>query len=240
MLIDSHAIVLSKLKYKDYDLIVRCYTLHRGTVSYLVKGGLKNTKSRASKSIYFQPLSQIQIIENFREGQSLQYFKEVKAGYIYKTLHTNVYKSAIVLFLSEVLNSALKEEERNLELYEFIEHAFKYLDDESNFSNFHLLFLLKLTRYLGFQPEKPSKNSNYFNLLKGYFEATSSDIYSISGKNLTLLKTFLGINFDAINEVKLASTERQDFLNMLLYYFELHLGNFKKLKSLKILNDVFH
>lgn len=240
MLISSQAIVLSKLKYKDFDLIVRCYTLHRGTVSYLVKGGLKNTKSRASKSIYFQPLSQLQIIENFREGRSLQYFKEVKSGYIYKSLHTNVYKSAIVLFLSEVLDSALKEEEQNLELYEFIENAFQYLDDESDFSNFHLLFLLKLTRYLGFQPEKPNKASNHFNLLKGYFETTSSDIYSISGKNLALLKSLLGINFDALNKLKLTSGERQDFLNMLLYYFELHLGNFKKPKSLKILSDVFH
>ena len=133
MLINSEAIVLSKIKYKDFDLIVKCYTKHRGTVSYLVRGGLKNSKSKVSKSVYFQPLSQLQIIERYKVGQSLQFFKEIKSGYIYKSLHTNIYKSAIVLFLSEVLNTALKEEEQNEGLYEFLETAFKYLDDEPEF-----------------------------------------------------------------------------------------------------------
>ena len=240
MLINSTAIVLSKIKYKDYDLIVRCYTQHRGVVSYLVKGGLKNTKSNALKSVYFQPLSQLQIIENYKANQSLHFFKEVRTACIYKTLHTNIYKSAIVLFLSEVLNSALREEEQDTDLYHFLETALKYLDDETEFSNFHLLFLVKLTRYLGFQPEKPSKNESYFNLLNGYFEDHPTDIYSISGKNFRLLKQLLGTNFDTLKDVKLTAKERQDFLNMLLSYFELHLGNFKKPKSLKILNDVFH
>ena len=45
---------------------------------------------------------------------------------------------------------------------------------------------------------------------------------------------------DELKSIKLTGKERQDFLNMLLSYFELHLGNFKKPKSLKVLNDVFH
>ena len=240
MLIPSQAIVLSKLKYNDYDLIVRCYTQHRGSVSYMVKGGLKSSKSRPSKSVYFQPLSQLEIIENFRPNQSLHYFKEVKAGYIYKSLHTNVYKSSVALFLAEVLNLSLKEEEKNEDLYQFLETALVYLDDETQFSNFHLLFLIKLTRFLGFQPERPIEEATSFNLLKGYFEKDVNDMYSITGKNFQLLKLLLGTNFDDVTEIKLSAKERQDFLNVLLYYFELHLGNFKKPKSLKILNDVFH
>ena len=239
MLIKSNIIILSKIKYKDYDLIVRSYTKHRGLVSYLVKGVLKPSKTNRAKSVYFQPLMQLSVEENYRPNQSLQYLKEIKSNYIYQSLHTNVYKSAIVLFLSEILTTVLREEEQNEDLYYFLETAFQYLDTEDHFANFHLLFLLKLTRYLGFQPDLPTKDSMSFNLQTGHFEVNKNDLYSISGKNLTLLKQLLGINFDALYTVKINALERHDFLNMLLHYFELHLEDFKKPKSLKVLSDIF-
>jgi DNA repair protein RecO (recombination protein O) len=142
--------------------------------------------------------------------------------------------------LSEILSNVLKEEERNEDLFHYIETALQYLDNEDHFSNFHLLFLLKLTRYLGFQPENLNDNYPFFNLQSGIFEMANHGIYSVSGENLTLLKRLLGINFDALKTVKINAKQRQEFLNMLLLYFELHLGSFKKPKSLQVLNDVFH
>ena len=239
MLAKNYSIVLSKLKYRDYDLIVKCYTKERGIVSYMLKGVLKSKKG-LSKTVYYQALSQLQIEENYKPNQSLHFIKEVKFNYIYKTLHNNIYKSAIVLFLSEILSNVLQEEEKNEDLFNFIETALQYLDNEDNFSNFHLLFLLKLTRYLGFQPQNLNENYPYFNLKSGVFEVSDQGMYSISGKNLTLLKRLLGINFDALDIIKINANQRQEFLNMLLFYFELHLGSFKKPKSLQVLNDVFH
>ncbi|WP_400076108.1 DNA repair protein RecO [Winogradskyella sp. R77965] len=239
MLTKNNSIVLSKLKYRDYDLIVKCYTQQRGVVSYMLKGVLKSKKG-LSKTVYFQALSQLQIEENYKPSQSLHFIREVKFNYIYKSLHNNIYKSAIVIFLSEILSNVLKEEEKNEGLFDYIETALQYLDNEDNFSNFHLLFLLKLTRYLGFQPENIDENYPYFNLQSGIFEASDQGIYSISGDNLTLLKRLLGTKFDALDTIKINAKQRQEFLNMLLYYFELHLGSFKKPKSLQVLNDVFH
>jgi DNA repair protein RecO (recombination protein O) len=239
MLTKNNSIVLSKLKYRDYDLIVKCYTQKRGVVSYILRGVLRSKKGQ-TKTVYFQVLSQLQIEENFKPNQSLQTIKEVKLNYIYKSLHTNIYKSAIVLFLSEILSNVLREEEENEDLFHYIETALQYLDNENQFSNFHILFLLKLTRYLGFQPENLKRDYPYFNLESGVFEAANNGIYSISGENLTLLKRLLGTNFDALPSVKINAKQRQEFLNMLLYYFELHLGSFKKPKSLQVLNDVFH
>ncbi|WP_179334155.1 DNA repair protein RecO [Winogradskyella costae] len=238
MLSKNNSIVLSKLKYRDNDLIVKCYTEQRGVVSYMLRGVLNSKKGR-SKTVYFQALSQLQIEENYKPNQSLHFIKETKFNYIYKSLHTNIYKSAIVLFLSEILSNVLKEEEKNEDLFHFITAALQYLDNEDQFSNFHLLFLLKLTRYLGFQPENLDTEHPYFNLESGVFEATTHGIYSISGENLTLLKNLLGTSFDALNSIKINAKQRQEFLNLLLYYFELHLGSFKKPKSLQVLNDVF-
>ncbi|WP_299365989.1 DNA repair protein RecO [Winogradskyella sp.] len=239
MLAKNNSIVLSKLKYKDNDLIVKCYTQQRGVVSYILRGVLKSKKSQ-TKIIYFQPLSQLQIEENFKPNRQLQNIKEVRLNYIYKSLHSNIYKSAMVMFLSEILSTVLREEEKNEALYNYIETALQYLDSEEQYSNFHLLFLLRLTRYLGFQPEHLNINYPYFNLETGVFEASDSGIHSIAGENLTLLKQLLGINFDALSTIKINAKRRQEFLNMLLYYFELHLDGFKKPRSLQVLNDVFH
>jgi len=239
MLVKTNAIVLSKLKYRDNDLIVKCYTKHRGIVSYLIRGAYKSS-SGSSKSVYFQPLSLLIIEENFRPNYSLQNIKEVKFDYLYKTLHTHILKSAIVMFLTEVLSSVLKEEEQNESLYEYIENALLLLDQEIEFSNFHLLFLLNLTKYLGFYPDNENLDKAYFNLSNGLFESKKDEFYSISGENLSILKQLLGINFDVLNTIKLNSKQRQSFLNIVLLYFELHLGDFKKPKSLQIFNQVFN
>jgi len=239
MIIKTKGIVLSKLRYRDNDLIVKCFTWHRGVVSYLLRGVLKSKKGH-SKVAYFQLLSQLQIEENYRKNQSLQTIKDVKLDYNYTSLHTNILKSAIVMFLAEVLSSVLREEEENQLLYNYIETTFRWLDTKDEFSNFHLLFLLNLTKHLGFYPDTSDTNQLYFNLNNGLFESKKQDVYSVSGENLTVLKQLLGINFDELDSIKLNSKQRQSFLSMLLLYFELHLGSFKKPKSLQIFNQVFN
>ncbi|MCB0382302.1 MAG: DNA repair protein RecO [Psychroserpens sp.] len=239
MLNKNKAIVISKVRYRDNDLIVKCFTKQKGLVSYLIRGALKSKKG-TSKAVYFQLLSQLQIEENFRANQTLQYIKEVKIDSIYQTIHTNVFKTSIAMFLAEVLSTVLKEEEQNLPLYDYLEVTFKWLDYQDEFANFHLLFLLNLTQYLGFYPESTHEDASYFNLSNGLFEHQKSDIYSVSGENLTLLKRLLGMNFDELNTIKISSKQRQSFLTMLLLYFELHLGSFKKPKSLQVFNQVFN
>ncbi|TGV00694.1 DNA repair protein RecO [Flavivirga rizhaonensis] len=239
MLIATNAIVLSKLKYRDNDLIVRCYTEQLGIVSFLLRGVLKNKKGH-SKTAYFQLLSQLQLVFLYKNNRSLQTIKETKLNTIYTSLHSNVLKSSIVMFLSEVLSNTLKEEEKNETLYSYIETTLLWLDTHSEYSNFHLLFLLNLTRYLGFYPDTKNIDYPFFNLNEGKFEIKSQDRYTISGENLTLLKQLLGTTFDALSTVQINARQRQSFLSMILLYFELHLGSFKTPKSLQIFNQVFN
>lgn len=239
MLIKTKVIVLSKIKYRDNDLIVKCFTFHRGVVSYMLRGVLKSKKGHA-KIAYFQPLSQLHIEEQYRQNLSLQTIKDIRLDYRYTSLHTNILKSAITMFLAEVLASVLKEEEENQSLYNYLETTCRWLDAEDHYSNFHLLFLLKLTKHLGFYPDTSKIGGHYFNLNNGLFESIKENKYSVSGENLTILKQLLGINFDELEHVMLNSKQRQSFLAMLLLYFELHLGNFKKPKSLQIFNQVFN
>ena len=100
--------------------------------------------------------------------------------------------------------------------------------------------MLELTKHLGFYPDTAQINFPYFNLTSGEFELKPQQVYSISGENLVTLKTLLGIKFDALHTVKLNSNQRQSFLNMMLLYYELQLGDFRKPKSLQIFNQVFN
>ena len=238
MLVTTKAIVISKLKYKDNDLIVKCYTEHFGVQSYLLRGVLKSKKGKL-RSAYFQLLSQLEIVVNYRESKSLHSINDVKPLVIYQTIHVNVAKSAIVMFLAEVLTGILKEEEQNLTLFSYINTTLHWLDINDDFSNFHLLFLLNLTKQLGFYPDVKNSDLDYFNLEEGKFQAKKTNNHCISGDKLTQLKMLLGINFDTLNTIKINSKKRQEFLNMILLYFELHLGSLKKPKSLQVLNQVF-
>lgn len=238
MLVSTNAIVISKLKYGESDLIVKCYTQHYGILSFLLRGVLKSKKG-AVQTAYFQSLSQITLVVDYKANRSLHTIKEVKINHLYTTLHTNVVKSAVVMFLSEVLSSTLKEEEQNETLFSYLENTLLWFDSHEAYSNFHLLFLLKLTKYLGFYPETNNMAFDYFNLQDGKFELKSSSKYAISGENSALIKTLLNIGFDNLSEIKITSKERQSFLKVLLLYFELHLGSFKTPKSLQIFNQVF-
>lgn len=238
MLQKVDAIVISNLKYAENDLIVKCFTKQRGIETYILKGILKSKRGKLRPAL-FLPLTQLLIEEHYREKVSLQSIKEAKLNYSYISLHTNILKSSIVLFLSEVLSTVLREEKKNVDLYQFLSTTFQILDQEEHFSNFHLLFLVKLTKYMGFQPKLEKKAKPYFNLIDGSFENFKVNDYSIKGKNVTLLNDLLGINFDAINQVKLNSERRQSFLNLILLYYEFHIPGFKKPKSLEVLNSLF-
>ena len=239
MLVTTNAIVLSKLRYSENDLIVKCYTEQLGVVSFLLRGVLKSKKG-ANKTAYFQLLSQLQLDIVYKDNRSLQNIKETKLNYSYTSLQTNVFKSAIVMFLAEVLSHTLHEEEQNETLYNYLETALRWLDTHTEYANFHLLFLLKLTKYLGFYPEEQHLDYNFFNLLDGTFETKPTSKYAVSGENLNLLKQLLGTKFVALSSIKISGAQRQSFLNMILLYFELHLGSFKTPKSLQILNQVFN
>jgi DNA repair protein RecO (recombination protein O) len=238
MLVSTKAIVLSKFRYKDNDLIVKCYTEKFGVKSYLLTNVLKSKKGKF-KPAYFQLLTILEIQADHKDKRSLQYLKDIKLQCNYKSLHTNVIKSTIVMFLSEVLMNILKEEEENLALYNFLETALIWFDENETNASFHLIFLIELTKYLGFYPNNTLGESNYFNLEDGQFQLKKTNSYCISGDNKIFLKQLLGIKFDVDNILDITANQKREFLDMILLYFKLHLDGFKTPKSVTVLNQVF-
>lgn len=238
-IISTQAIVVSSIKYGESSLISKLYTKDLGLTSYVMKGILKSKKGTL-KAAYFQPLTLLSVVVNHHEKRNLHSIREAQVSYVYKTIHTDVAKQSIVMFLSEVLSSSIQEQESNKSLYEYLENAFLWLDNHNSVSNFHLLFLLNFTKFLGFYPDQNTQCKEGFHLREGIFTnefTTGKEI--VTGDQITQLKKLLGINFDALASINFSKEQRREVLRMLIRYFELHLGGFKTPRSLGVLEAVF-
>jgi len=235
----TKAIVLSALKFKDTSLIVKCYT-QKGIKSYLVKGVLsKNTKSKKLKVAYFQTFTLLDIVAKHNNKGQLNYINDLTVYQPLHNIYTDIYKNTIALFLAEILSNILKEETENDLLFQYIENAIIWLDTHDKTNNFHVLFLLQLTKYLGFHPNTPKETDSFFNLQEGSFSFHKPIANFISGEEFNLFKSTIGTNFEAFSKVKLNARSRQVLIDILIQYFALHLPEFRKPKSLEILKTIF-
>ena len=238
-MIKTPAIVIWTLKYGDYSLIVNCFTKKDGLKGYILKGILKPKKVGIKKAI-FQPFNLINIISDHRKTEGLNYMKEASINISLNSIHNSISKTTITLFLSEVLKSVLQEEGgENKNLYNYLETMTLWLDNNSYNSNFHIKFLIELTRYIGFYPNMSNNNCKYFDLLNGCFTNDNNSKYILSGKKLIYFKEILGMNFDQIKLLKWNTSIRNSLLNEIISYYSLHLQRFNTPKSLSVLHEIF-
>ncbi len=237
MIEKTKAIVIYTIKYGDTSLITTCYTQNYGIKSYILRGILKAKKAKI-KAAYFQPLMQLNLSANHNNKGNLNSIMDLEVSRFYNSIYIDIKKQTIALFLAEIIYYSIREEEQNSALYQYLETSFLWLDTHDKISNFHLLFLLNLTKFLGFYPETNDINALYFDLLEGTFTNRFKP-NTVSGDNLVQFKKLLGINFDVLHTVDFSSSNRHTVLSILIQYFELHLGGFKKPKSLEVLKSVF-
>ena len=238
MIVSTSAIILSKVRYQDNDLIVKCLTRDLGVISYMVKN-ISTSKNSKNKFAFFQLLNILDLESNYNPNRSIQYIKDLKIRYNFTSLHTNIYKSSVVMFLSEILSNIIHNESKDLELFDFIEESFIWYDKSEDSSSFYLIFLMKITHYLGFYPDCTNMSYNYFNLEEGLFETSKNSKYAIQGDSLVLFKTILGIKFDSNKLPFIDKINKKDILKNILIYFKLHVDGFKDPKSLIVLNQIF-
>jgi DNA repair protein RecO (recombination protein O) len=236
MLVKTRAIVISSLKFQEKSLIVKCFTLSDGLKSYFVRDAFSSKKAN-QKIAYFQPLTILEIEAVHKNKGTLENFKEIKIAEPFHSIYSSISKSTIVMFISEVLHHSIHEEEKNENLFTFLETALNWLDDHSEIANFHIILMLEITKYLGFYPDISDVDQKYFDLSEGRFspfQATSS----ISEHETNLFKKLINLKFD--NDQKTFHViERQILLKILVDYFSIHLDGFKKPKSLEVLKEVF-
>ena len=236
---NSRAFVIRSIKNGETSLIVSCYLEDIGYKTFIVKGVYGSKKSKFSKAHFF-PLNIINLNYSYTEGKNLGFIKEVKTEKLYNSLHLDIQKSSVIIFLSEMLNSIFNEETLvNKDLFDFLLNTLSWYDQVKSCNNFHIKFLIELSRFIGFYPNINNENDSFFNLESGSTSATQSMGTNISGNDLTLFKEFLGTEFEDLNSMNTKNQSRTQILNYIIDYYSLHLQMFKTPKSTNVFAEIF-
>lgn len=236
MLVKTKAIVISALKFQEKSLIVKCFTLSDGLKSYFVRDAFSGRKGN-HKIAYFQPLTLLEIEAVHKNKGTLENFKEIRISQPFFSIPTDIFKSTMVLFLSEMLHHSIHEEEANPDFFSFLETALMWLDTNDHTANFHLILLMESTKFLGFYPEDSNPNHIFFEMREGIFVAFET-VSCLNKAQSFLLKKLLELRLDSV-EILFNSKERQELLKIIIDYYALHLDGFRKPKSLEVLVEVF-
>jgi DNA repair protein RecO (recombination protein O) len=221
MLCKTKGIVISYIKFRETSLIVKIYTEEFGLHSCIING--VRSKSSKSKIALFQPLTLLDLIIYYK-ADGLSRISEVRCSYPFRTISTNARKSAIIFFIDEILQKALQEETSNYELFAFLESSLKYFDEASeHYENFHLLFLLKLSSFLGFSPNELE------DLMPG-------EVHTLSADQKMVYTLMLKGNYKPW--IAMTNQTRRRLLEILIKFFSIHVSNFEKMKSLSVLQEV--
>lgn len=241
MLQKTLGIVLHTLKYKDTSLIADIYTEVVGRASFIVS--VPRSRKSAVKSVLFQPLALVELEADFRPNATIYKVKEAKSFYPFSSLPYDPYKSAIALFLSEFLYRAVREEAENRPLFAYLQHSIIWLDEcREGFANFHLVFLMRLSRFLGLYPNLEDYHpGDYFDMQNACFTPLRPQLHSnyIAPEEASRLTRLMRMNYETMHLFAMSRTERTRCLVIMNEYYRLHLPDFPVLKSIEVLKELF-
>jgi DNA repair protein RecO (recombination protein O) len=236
----TEGIVLHGIKYGDTGRIVTVYTEAFGRTSFILQG--IHSKKSSGKANLLQPLFLLELEVDHRQGRELQRAREIKIQHPYQTLPFDVVKSSQAIFIAEVLYKVLKEEEARPELFEFLSHSFQIFDlTKEGIANFHLVFLIHLTRYMGFAPTNNyAASRTIFDMASGSFtEHKPPHPHYLEPDESKVLSEIANISFDEMGQIALTSVSRNLMLLKIIDYFSLHLSIRLQVKSLQVLHELF-
>lgn len=234
MLIKTKGIIFKAIKYSETSLILDIYTEEKGLQKYIISG--VRSKRAKTKVGILQPTSLVEMVAYYRVSKPINRLKEIKAAHIYQTLPFDVLRGTMGLFMVELAQKTIKEEEANPYLFHFLFDQFYQLDIADQFPpNFHLQFMAELAKYLGFAPANGwSNNTPYFDMQEGRFEQ-KEPLHQYTME--VLLSQKIHQLFQYENPI-LTRKERQLLLEKLILFYRLHIENFTGLNTHTILKEV--
>lgn len=228
MLQKTRGIALSYIRYRETSIISRVYTEEFGLQSYIVNS-VRTAKSKNNRIALFQPLTLLDMVVYYKNDRDLHRISEVKTIYPFQSLPFEVAKSTIGMFITEMLNKVLKEEAGSPVLFRFLIDSILFLEAaQSNFENFHLAFLLKLSFFLGFGPEGVREFEDQ--LRENSYAFLPDDDMEVALN--TMVRQPLG------TPIQLTRSARNELLDALVAFYQIHVDSVGEVKSLPVLREV--
>jgi DNA repair protein RecO (recombination protein O) len=239
MLHKTRGIVLKTTTYSESSVVVQVFTEKFGIQSYLING-VKKPKAKIPMNM-LQPLHLLEMVVYHKQNTQIQRISEARLMPMFKTIPYDVIKSTIVQFLNEVLYKSIRQQHVDEHLFEYLYNAISWFDETEELSvNFHLSFLMKLTRFLGFAPRPQGRpDQKYFDLQDGNFTSlVPLHPYFASSDEGNALMLLLETSFHKNYEIKFSNAYRRSLLDKILIYYQLHTASFGQVKSHQILEEV--
>jgi DNA repair protein RecO (recombination protein O) len=235
----TRGIFLKQTPYSETSAVVKIYTEEFGLQSYILKG-LRSKRSKF-RPAFLQPLGLLDLIVTRKEKANLQHIREVKPGIVFNSIPQDIHKTSVLLFLNELLYKSLQEENPNRELFGFIFDSLLELEKEDLPGSFHLVFAMRLTKYLGFYPSgRYDANHSVFDLEEGTFipAPSISGFGFLSGQPCKDFDQLIGMCTETNPAPGFSYTSRRELLDNILLYYGYHLPSAKDFKSHKVLHEV--
>lgn len=240
MQVATEGIVLHFIKYGESSVIATIFTREFGRQTYMVNAS-RSRKSK-NKAGLLQPLFLVDIEAFQKKSRDMQRMKGLKSNLVYQNIPFDITKSTQAIFLAEVLYKTISEQESYIELFDFIKNSLLYFDlMEDGWSNFHLYFLFRLTEYLGFMPNTTKVGfQGWLDLRKGAIVPFEPSHPMFAHKEATEYIIQLSqLKINELDKLKITRSMRDYLLGVLLNYYQLHFDNLGKIKSMKVLKEIF-
>jgi DNA repair protein RecO (recombination protein O) len=224
-------ILLNRISYSENSLIATFFTEKSGIQKFIFLGGKK-------KSGNLFPLGIYELTFYKRPDSELGKINQAVLVNSMHNIFLNPIKSVIVFFVAEVLHQSLKSEEKDAELFLFINNEINQLEREEQLKVYPALFLLKLITYLGIKPHVENVNSQYFDLEQGVFTSNPTNLdKSINSSASRAIRDYL---LENEHNTELLQANGKEVISILIAYLAIHLPSFKGQKSLELVRDILH
>lgn len=211
----TELIVLHTTKFGENSIVVHTLSRDYGRRSFLVRGAGKKAMS------LFLPMNILEADITESSRSTLYTARNLSAKHHLLGIRNSVFKNSMTMFISEVLYRALKDGTAEQGLYEWCEKNIILLDAiESEFSNFHIYFLLELAVVLGFSP-------------------VTRDLTPFVGAYTDVVRQFMSEQFAQAMLIPLSGAVRNEIAEGILRYLEFHTESSLNVNSLKVLRELF-
>jgi DNA repair protein RecO (recombination protein O) len=237
MLRSTKAVVIHTFPYSDSSVILRSYTEQKGFTSFILKGFKKNKKQKA----LLYPLAIVELSFVEKGNTSLYFARSIHTQNPHSNILLDPLKSGVAMFLSEWLSHTIKDDEEGEQsFFAWLVNAIELLNEIDSSANFHLWFLVELSRYLGFGPQgQITPKTPLFSISEGCFIPRGSNTDCLSEKESVLFNKLMRGSFEEIIGYSMRKDERSNLLHLLHKYYQIHLGKEFNLKSLEVLKQLY-
>ncbi len=215
-----------------------------GVQAYIVKGVRKSSKKKQPATAYFQPAAILDLEVYHNQVKNLQYIKEYQWAVLYERIFFDVTRNAAAQYMVELLLNSQKQPESNTALFDITAEALQHLDrnTENIGANIPLYYTIKLCEELGFGVQGTyTTQTPVLDLEAGIFttEQPLHAHYLANEAAQAVAQLNETASIENLGSILLNRNMRRLLLQALQNYIRLHITDFRELKTLAVLMEIF-